>query len=75
MNKILLQYIKMKKKKKKSKSKIAFIRKHQHIKYVEASTVEQRGKVIKAALLYGKVPPVTRALFLKYNDYLNKLKG
>jgi len=73
MNKILLQYIKMKKKKK--KSKIAFIRKHQHIKYVEASTVEQRSKVIKAALLYGKVRYIDRVLFLKYNDYLNKLKG
>ena len=71
MNKILLQYMKNKKK----KSKIPFIRKQQHIKYVEACTVERRGKVIKAALLYGKVPNIDRVLFLKYNEYLNKLKS
>ena len=59
----------------KRKSKIPLIRKRQHIKYVEASTIEQRGKVIKAALLYGKVKDIDRVLFLKYNYYLNKLKS
>tara|TARA_R110000737_G_C14196593_1_gene416434 strand:+ start:253 stop:444 length:192 start_codon:yes stop_codon:yes gene_type:complete len=62
-------------KRKKKRSRIPLVRKRQHLKYVEASTIEQRGKVIKAALLYGKVKEIDRILFLKYNDYLNKLES
>jgi len=55
-------------------SKIPYIRKIQHIKYVEKSVVEQRNKVISSSLMFGKVNPLDRELFFKYNDYLVKLK-
>jgi len=56
------------------KSKIPYIRKQQHIKYVEACVIKQRDQIMKSAILYGKVDSVSRELFLKYNDYLIKLK-
>ena len=56
------------------KSKIPYIRKQQHIKYVEQCVVKQRDRIMKSAILYGKVDSVSRELFLKYNEYLIKLK-
>ena len=56
------------------RSKIPYVRKIQHIKYVENCVVEQRNRIMKSAIMYGKVDPVSRELFLKYNDYLIKLK-
>ena len=58
----------------KKRSKIPYIRKQQHIKYVEACVIKQRDQIMKSAILYGKVDSVSRELFLKYNDYLIKLK-
>lgn len=58
----------------KKKSKIPYVRKIQHIKYVETCVVEQRDRIMKSAIMYGKVDSVSRELFLKYNDYLIKLK-
>ena len=55
-------------------SKIPYIRKQQHIKYVEACVIKQRDQIMKSAILYGRVDSVSRELFLKYNDYLIKLK-
>ena len=56
------------------RSKIPYVRKIQHIKYVENCVVEQRNRIMKSAIMYGKVDPVSRELFLKYNEYLIKLK-
>ena len=56
------------------RSKIPYVRKIQHIKYVETCVIEQRDRIMKSAIMYGKVDPVSRELFLKYNDYLIKLK-
>ena len=58
----------------KNKSKIPYIRKIQHIKYVEHSVVKQRDRIMRSAILYGKVDSVSRELFLKYNEYLIRLK-
>ena len=57
------------------KSKIPYIRKQQHYKYVESRAVEQRGKIIKSAIMFGTVDSVHRELFLKYSEYLIKLKS
>ena len=56
------------------RSKIPYVRKIQHIKYVEACVIEQRDRIMKSAIMYGRVDSVSRELFLKYNDYLIKLK-
>ena len=56
------------------RSKIPYVRKIQHIKYVENCVVEQRNRIMKSAIMYGKVDSVSRELFLKYNEYLIKLK-
>ena len=56
------------------KSKIPYIRKIQHIKYVEACVIKQRDRIMKSAVMYGNVDSVNRELFLKYNEYLIKLK-
>ena len=58
----------------KKKSKIPYVRKIQHIKYVEQCVVKQRDRIMRSAILYGKVDSVSRELFLKYNDYLIKVK-
>lgn len=57
------------------KSKIGYIRKIQHIKYVEKMVVDRRANVIKMALLFGKINSLDRELFMKYNDYLQRLKN
>lgn len=56
------------------RSKIPYVRKIQHIKYVEQCVIKQRDQIMKSAILYGRVDSVSRELFLKYNDYLIKLK-
>jgi len=58
----------------KKRSKIPYVRKIQHIKYVEQCVIEQRDRIMKSAIMYGKVDSVSRELFLKYNEYLIKLK-
>ena len=57
------------------KSKIGYIRKLQHLKYVESQVVQRRANVIKMALLFGKINSLDRELFMKYNDYLQRLKN
>ena len=57
------------------KSRLGYIRKIQHVKYVEQMVVERRGKVISSALMYGKVNSIDRELFIKYNDYLMQLRS
>ena len=57
------------------KNKIPYVRKIQHIKYVEQCVITQRDQIMKSAILYGKVDSVSRELFLKYNEYLIKLKN
>ena len=58
----------------KRKSRIPYVRKIQHIKYVEACVIKQRNRIMKSAVMYGNVDFVSRELFLKYNEYLIKLK-
>ena len=58
---------------KKRTSKIPYIRKFQHIRYVEKMVVFHRNKVASSALMFGKINSIDRILFLKYNDYLSKL--
>ena len=58
----------------KRKSKIPYIRKQQHYKYVESRAVEQRERIIKSAILFGTSDPVHSELFMKYSEYLIKLK-
>ncbi len=57
------------------KSRLGYIRRIQHIKYVEQMVVERRSKVISSALMYGKVNSIDRELFIKYNDYLMQLRS
>lgn len=52
-----------------------YLRKRRHYKYVESYVVEMRTKICSQACLYGKSDPIDRALFLKYNDYLIKLRN
>jgi len=57
------------------KSRLGYIRRIQHVKYVEQMVVERRSKVISSALMYGKVNSIDRELFIKYNDYLMQLRS
>lgn len=52
-----------------------YLRKRRHLKYVESYVTEFRSKICSQACLYGESDPVDRALFLKYNDYLIKLRN
>lgn len=52
-----------------------YIRKLRHKRYVEDMVTMMRGRVCKQAVLYGNVDKTTRALFLKYNEYLKKLNN
>ena len=54
---------------------IKLLRKIKHIRYVESYVTELRGKICSQACLYGSVDGKTRDLFLKYNDYLIKLRN
>ncbi len=44
------------------------------MKYVEACVIKQRDQIMRSAILYGRVDSVHRELFMKYNEYLIKLK-
>ena len=44
------------------------------MKYVESCVIKQRDQIMKSAIMYGRVDSVSRELFLKYNEYLIKLK-
>ena len=54
---------------------IKLLRKVKHIRYVESYVTELRSKICSQACLYGSVDSKTRDLFLKYNDYLIKLRN
>ena len=58
-----------------NKMMMKYLRKRRHYKYVESYVVEMRTKICSQACLYGKSDPIDRALFLKYNDYLIKLRN
>ena len=45
-----------------------------HILYVESRVVELRRKICSQAVRYGNVSVKTRKQYLKYNEYLRKLK-
>jgi len=57
------------------KSKIPYIRRQQHVKYVEACVIKQRDQIMRSAILYGRVDSVSRELYKKENEYLIKLKS
>ena len=52
-----------------------YIRKLRHKKYVETMVTTMRGRVCSQAMKFGNVDKTTRALFLKYNEYLKKLNN
>ena len=52
-----------------------YLRYKKHYNYVESRVVELRNKICKDATVYGTIGTRTRDLYLKYNDYLLKLKN
>jgi len=50
------------------------LRKKQHYSYVEIRVLELRERIITRAVKEGDVDQFDRMLFLKYNNYLKKLK-
>ena len=50
------------------------IRKIQHYNYVEVRVLELRERIIQRAIKEGDVDQFDRMLFLKYNNYLKKLR-
>ena len=50
-----------------------YIRKSKHKRYVEEMVIVMRDRVCKQAVMYGSSDVNTRKLYLKYNEYLNKL--
>ena len=50
------------------------IRKTQHYNYVEVRVLELRERIIQRAIKEGDVDQFDRMLFLKYNNYLKKLR-
>jgi len=51
-----------------------YMRLKEHISYVESRVVELRRKICNQAVKYGNVSIKTRKQYLKYNEYLRKLK-
>ena len=51
-----------------------YMRLRDHIFYVESRVVELRRKICNQAVKYGNVSIKTRKQYLKYNEYLRKLK-
>ena len=51
-----------------------YMRLKEHILYVESRVVELRRKICSQAVRYGNVSVKTRKQYLKYNEYLRKLK-
>jgi len=52
-----------------------YLRYKKHYNYVESRVVELRNKICKDATVYGTIGTRTRDLYLKYNNYLLKLKN
>ncbi len=52
-----------------------YLRYKKHYNYVESRVVELRNKICRDATLYGTIGTTTRGLYLKYNNYLIKLKN
>lgn len=50
------------------------LRKTQHYNYVEVRVLELRERIIQRAIKEGDVDQFDRMLFLKYNNYLKKLR-
>jgi len=53
---------------------IQYLKYKKHVNYVESRVVQLRAKICKDATMYGTIGTVTRELFLKYNNYLIKLR-
>ena len=51
-----------------------FLRRKKHIQYVESYVTQMRSRVCAQACLYGNIDEKARDLYLKYNEYLIKLK-
>ena len=54
---------------------IKYLRYKKHYAYVESRTLELRAKICNDAAMHGTIGLVTRELYLKYNNYLIKLKN
>ena len=54
---------------------IKYLKYKKHYAHVEQRTVELRAKICRDATLHGTIGTVTRELYLKYNNYLIKLKN
>ena len=53
---------------------IKYLRYKKHYSYVETRVVQLRNKICRDATKYGTIGTITRKLYLKYNNYLIKLK-
>ncbi len=56
------------------KELIKYVKYKKHYSYVESRTLELRTKICKDATMYGTISVTARELYLKYNNYLIKLK-
>jgi hypothetical protein len=54
---------------------IKYLKYKKHYAYVEKRTVELRAKICNDAAMHGTINTITRNLYLKYNNYLLKLKN
>ena len=54
---------------------IKYLKWKKHYAYVESRVVELRAKICRDASMHGTINTRTRELYLKYNDYLIKLKN
>ena len=54
---------------------IKYLKYKKHYAYVEKRTVELRAKICNDAAMHGTINTITRDLYLKYNNYLLKLKN
>jgi hypothetical protein len=52
-----------------------YTRYKRHVLYVEKRVLELRSSICNEACLYGSVDTFTRDMYLKYNDYLVKIKS
>tara|TARA_Y100001958_G_C21177647_1_gene508133 strand:+ start:978 stop:1175 length:198 start_codon:yes stop_codon:yes gene_type:complete len=54
---------------------IKYLKYKKHYNYVEKRVVELRNKICSDAAMHGTIGVTTRKLYLKYNEYLRKLKN
>ena len=54
---------------------IKYLRYKKHVSYVETRLMHLRNNICKQAVLYGDVDNITRTNYLKYNNYLLKLRN